>query len=45
MPQRKFLVATEILVFDFELFIGALREFHSDFRLTAGRWSSTGDMN
>jgi hypothetical protein len=23
----------------------ALREFHSDFRLTAGRWSSTGDMN
>jgi hypothetical protein len=26
MPQRKFLVATEILVFDFELFIGGLWE-------------------
>jgi hypothetical protein len=26
MPQRKFLVATEILVFDFELFIGGRRE-------------------
>jgi hypothetical protein len=23
MPQRKFFVATEILLFDFELFIGA----------------------
>jgi len=26
MPQRKFFVATGILVFDFELFIGALRQ-------------------
>ena len=42
MPQRKFFVATEILVFDFELFIGDRCETRKGRQLSRAALSFTG---